>query len=66
LLGWHNNGATVFSVNLDECESVTTWAGQYDITSGRHKIFALWHLVHSNKPRREAILAGADVFTPAP
>ncbi|MEE8505225.1 MAG: avidin/streptavidin family protein [Kiloniellales bacterium] len=59
LTGWWNKGAMTFTVNWQECNSLTSWTGNY--ASG--KIATLWLLALSGPPEWNSINAGADTFT---
>ena len=59
LTGWWNNAAMTFTVNWQECNSLTSWTGNY----GAGKITTLWQLTVSGPPKWNSIIAGADTFT---
>ncbi len=59
LTGWWNNAAVTFTVNWQECKSLTSWTGNY----GAGKITTLWLLTLSGPPQWNSINAGADTFT---
>ncbi len=59
LTGWWNNSAMTFTVNWQECNSLTSWTGNY--SAG--KIATLWLLALSGPPEWNSINAGADTFT---
>ncbi len=59
LTGWWNNAAMTFTVNWQECNSLTSWTGNY--TAGT--IATLWQLTVSGPPKWNSITAGADTFT---
>ena len=46
LSGWRNGKAIIFSVNFQECNSVTSWVGHSDDLS---EIDTIWTLVRGNK-----------------
>jgi len=45
LTGWRNGKAIIFSVNFEECESITSWVGHSDDLS---EIETIWTLVKGN------------------
>ena len=59
LSGWWNNAAMTFTVNWRECNSLTSWTGNYSAGT----IAALWQLTVSGPPEWNSIIAGADTFT---
>ncbi len=59
LSGWWNNAAMTFTVNWQECNSLTSWTGNYNAGT----IVTLWQLSVSGPPRWDSIIAGADTFT---
>ncbi len=59
LSGWWNNAAMTFTVNWQECNSLTSWTGNF----GAGKINTLWLLTVSGPPQWNSIIAGADTFT---
>ncbi len=59
LTGWWNNAAMTFTVNWQECNSLTSWTGNYALG----KITTLWLLTVSGPPEWNSINAGADTFT---
>lgn len=59
LSGWWNNSAMTFTVNWQECNSLTSWTGNYE--SGT--LTTLWQLSVSGPPEWNSIVAGADTFT---
>ena len=59
LTGWWNNAAMTFTVNWQQCNSLTSWTGNY----GAGKITTLWQLTVSGPPKWNSIIAGADTFT---
>ncbi len=61
LRGWYNNGAITFTVNWQECNSLTSWTG--NLTSSSVMIATLWQLSVSGPARWDSITAGADTFT---
>lgn len=61
LTGWFNGGAITFTVDWQECDSLTAWSGNLD-QSGQ-TILTLWHLAQSGPPQWNSIFAGADVFS---
>ncbi len=61
LRGWYNNGAITFTVNWQECNSLTSWTG--NLTSSGVTIATLWLLALSGPPEWNSINAGADTFT---
>ncbi len=62
LTGWYNGGATTFTVNFQECNSATSWTGNFGPQG--ISIVTLWQLAVSGEPTWESILAGADTFKP--
>ncbi len=61
LRGWYNGGAITFTVNWQECSSLTSWTGNVSATSPT--IETLWQLAVSGPPAWNSIIAGADRFT---
>ena len=61
LVGWYNDGAFTFTVNWQECDSLTAWSGNLDSTG--QTIPTLRHLVISGTPQWNSTLAGTDTFT---
>ena len=61
LVGWYNGGAFTFTVDWQECDSLTVWSGNLDSTG--QTIPTLWHLVISGTPQWNSTLAGTDTFT---
>ena len=61
LSGWWNNTAMTFTVNWQECNSLTSWTG--NLTSSGVTIATLWLLALSGPPEWNSINAGADTFT---
>ena len=59
LTGWWNNSAMTFTVNWQECNSLTSWTGNY----AAQKLATLWLLTVSGPPQWNSIVAGADTFT---
>ncbi len=59
LTGWWNNSAMTFTVNWQECNSLTSWTGNYNAGT----IATLWLLALSGPPEWNSINAGADTFT---
>ena len=59
LSGWWNNAAMTFTVNWQECNSLTSWTGNYNAG----QITALWLLTVSGPPQWNSINAGTDIFT---
>ena len=59
LSGWWNNSAMTFTVNWQECNSLTSWTGNYNA----RKLTTLWQLTVSGPPQWNSIVAGADTFT---
>ena len=53
-------GALAFSVNWENCKSVTTWSAQYSSATGSFR--ALWHLAIASAPVWNGIVAGAQTF----
>ena len=60
LSGWWNNAAMTFTVNWQECNSLTSWTGNY---AGPRTLTTLWQLTVSGPPQWNSIIAGADTFT---
>ncbi len=58
LTGICNGYAVSFTVNWQECASVTAWSGTYSSGS----ISTLWHLVLAKQPSWDSTIAGADTF----
>jgi hypothetical protein len=61
LRGWYNNGAITFTVNWQECNSLTSWTG--NVASSSATIATLWQLSLSGPPQWNSIVTGADTFT---
>ncbi len=61
LRGWYNKGAVTFTVNWQECNSLTSWTG--NVASSVTTIVTLWQLTMSGIPKWNSIIAGADTFT---
>ena len=59
LTGWWNNSAMTFTVNWQECNSLTSWTGNYSTNT----LTTLWLLTVSGPPQWNSIIAGADTFT---
>ncbi len=59
LSGWWNNAAMTFTVNWQECNSLTSWTGNYNTG----KLTTLWQLSLSGPPTWDSIVAGTDTFT---
>ncbi len=59
LSGWWNNSAMTFTVNWQECDSLTSWTGNYNAGT----IATPWQLTLSGPPKWNSIIAGADTFT---
>ncbi len=59
LTGWWNNAAITFTVNWQDCNSLTSWTGNYNAGT----IATLWLLTVSGPPQWNSIIAGADTFT---
>jgi hypothetical protein len=59
LTGWWNNAAMTFTVNWQNCNSLTSWTGNYNAG----KITTLWLPTVSGPPQWNSIVAGADIFT---
>ncbi len=57
-----------FTVNLGNCASLTSWAGQHSIEGGGERIETMWQLAKNVEDANEAkalwgaVLTGADVF----
>ncbi len=64
LRGWHNSGAITFTVNWQECASLTSWTG--NVATLGVTIATLWQLSLSGPPKWNSIIAGADTFTLQP
>ena len=66
--GWFytaaNGGAVSFSVYWNGCNSVTSYSGQFNNTTGQFQ--ALWYLTMASVPIWNGIVAGADIFVPEP
>ncbi len=56
-----SGGAMSFSVAWQNCNSVTSWSGQFNYTTG--EIDTLWHLSAAAAPAWNGTYAGADTFT---
>lgn len=56
-----SGGAMSFSVAWQNCNSVTSWAGQFNYATG--EIDTLWHLSAAAAPAWNGTYAGADTFT---
>ncbi len=61
LRGWYNKGAITFTVNWQECNSLTSWTG--NVAASGVAIVTLWQLTVSGTPQWNSIIAGADTFT---
>ena len=61
MTGFYNQGALNFTVNFQECNSATSWAGQLSATG--NQIMTLWYLALSGTPQWNSIIAGTDTFT---
>ncbi len=59
LTGWWNNSAMTFTVNWQECNSLTSWTGNYNANT----LTTLWLLTVSGPPQWNSITAGTDTFT---
>ena len=59
LTGWWNNSAMTFTVNWQECNSLTSWTGNYNAGTTT----TLWLLTVSGPPQWNSINAGTDIFT---
>ncbi len=59
LTGWWNNAAITFTVNWKECNSLTSWTGNFSGVT----LTTLWQLTLSGPPKWDSIIAGADTFT---
>lgn len=59
LSGWWNNAAMTFTVNWQECNSLTSWTGNFAGVT----LTTLWLLTVSGPPKWNSIYAGADTFT---
>ncbi len=59
LTGWWNNSAMAFTVNWQECNSLTSWTGNYYAGT----LATLWLLTVSGPPQWNSINAGTDIFT---
>jgi hypothetical protein len=58
LTGFCNGSAVTFTVNWQECSSVTAWSGTYNGNS----LTTLWDLVNAGSPSWNSIVAGTDTF----
>ncbi len=61
MTGWYNKDAMTFTVNWQECNSLTSWTG--NVASSYVTIVTLWQLTVSGSPQWNSIIAGADTFT---
>ncbi len=61
MTGWYNKDAITFTVNWQECNSLTSWTG--NVASSYVTIVTLWQLTVSGSPQWNSIIAGADTFT---
>jgi hypothetical protein len=61
MTGFYNQGAMTFTVNFQNCNSGTSWAGQLSATG--NQIMTLWYLALSGMPQWNSIIAGTDTFT---
>ncbi len=59
LTAWWNNSAMTFTVNWQECNSLTSWTGNYNAG----QITTLWLLTVSGPPQWISINAGTDIFS---
>ncbi len=59
LRGWLNNAAMTFTVNWQECNSLTSWTGNYHAGT----LTTLWQLTLSDPPQWNSIITAADTFT---
>ncbi len=57
---WWNNCAMTFTVNWQECNSLTAWTGNYNPATT--SLATLWLLTVSGPPQWNSIIAGADTF----
>ncbi len=64
LRGWYNKDAITFTVNWQECNSLTSWTGNVALSGAT--IVTLWQLTVSGTPKWNSIIAGADTFTLKP
>jgi hypothetical protein len=60
LRGWYDNGAITFTVNWQECNSLTSWTG--NVAASGVAIVTLWQLTVSGPAQWNSITAGADTF----
>lgn len=63
LSGWYNNLAITFTVNWQQCNSLTAWTGHYVTSGGSARFTTLWYLAVGGAPTWSSTVAGADVFT---
>ena len=69
MTGWYypgpnnNGGAITFSVYFQNCNSVTSWSGQYNTSNATFQ--ELWYLTAAGMPAWNGINAGTDTFAPS-
>ena len=68
LVGFAAGDLLAFTVNFGKYGSLTAWAGQHTLESGREVIHTMWHLAKNEEDPDEpaklwgCVLAGADRF----
>ena len=62
LSGWWNNQAITFTVNWQQCNSLTAWTG-HRTSAGGSRIVTLWYLAVAGPPQWNSTVAGTDTFT---
>jgi hypothetical protein len=60
VIGTYNGWAVSFTVNFQECQSITAWTGQF--VSSHSQISTLWYLSLGSPPQWNSTIAGADIF----
>lgn len=64
VVGSMNGLAISFTVNFEECESITAWNGHFIMDGANESLSTLWHLTIGVSPVSfKSTLAGADIFT---
>jgi hypothetical protein len=61
LVGWLNQSALTFTVNFQECKSVTAWVGHLKMDGS---ISALWTMARGEGTGWTSKITGASEFTP--
>ena len=67
VVGTSNGTAVAFTVNFEECKSITTWNGHYTKKGNAEEISVMWYLtIAHDPPRFDSTLAGFDLFMRQP